>query len=319
MMSYNSRFRRLTKGGLITSLLVASTLLVMSATLSSAHALALYSFTPTQQGLVKQDTLTTGDTSYWTLSGSAVLQGAPTTYSEDAQGLHLGIKAAVSGQWAGYYAVSHDTSAYLFHAALTLPSTTISDTAPNAQFNTGLYVQTAPLPKINYVTCSGAVNPFGYYWGVWLASGNPNQATTITPLWFMWMNNQPLTRDCTIITNGNNLLKVYLDGTPVFSSTTMNLNIPPPFDSFLEVQTTSAAQMLSSTYTDYYATTSGTVTVASARHSLSSTTATLPTQISPTASPDALGITDVVTTTTTDTAGLVTRPSSVVDLPTLSL
>jgi len=431
MTSYNSRSRRLTKGGLITSLLVASTLLVMSATLSSAHALALYSFTPTQQGLVKQDTLTTGDTSYWTFSGSAVLQGAPTTFSEDAQGLHLGIKAAVSGQWAGYYAVSPDTSAFLFHAVLTLPSTTISDTAPNAQFNTGLYVQTAPLPKINYVTCSGAVNFFGYYWGVWLASGNPNQATTITPLWFMWMNNQPLTRDCTIITNGNNLLKVYLDGTLVFSSTTMNLNIPPPFDSFLEVQTTSAAQMLSSTYTDYYATTSGTVTVASAplssrvtiedasgkvlasaqtdsngnavlnveklhmplqgyirsygldllgggvmtattsspvtiwggdsyaatlgpslapgsaasaptnapsssagtssgplsadtvtptaRQSLSSASATLPTQISPTASPDAFGVTDVVTTRTTDTAGLVTQPSSVVDFPTLSL
>ena len=83
MTSYNRRSR--TKGGLITSLLVASTLLVMSATLSSAHALALYSFTQTQPGLVKQDTLTTGDTSYWTLSGSAVLQGAPTTTSEDAQ------------------------------------------------------------------------------------------------------------------------------------------------------------------------------------------------------------------------------------------
>src|SRR5437867_4258178 len=80
----------------------------------------------------------------------------------------------------------------------------------------------------------------------------------------MWMNNQPLTRDCTIITKGNNLLKVYLDGTLDSSSTTTNLNIPPPFDSFLEVQTTSAAQMVSSTYTDYYATTSGTVTVASA-------------------------------------------------------
>jgi len=72
MTSYNSRSRRLTKGGLITSLLVASTLLVMSATLNSAHALALYSFTQTQQGLVKQDTLTTGDTSYWTFSGGAV-------------------------------------------------------------------------------------------------------------------------------------------------------------------------------------------------------------------------------------------------------
>ncbi len=131
MTSYNSRSRRLTKGGLITSLLVASTLLVMSATLNSAHALALYSFTQTQQGLVKQDTLTTGDTSYWTFSGSAVLQGAPTTSSEDAQGLHLGIKAAVSGQWAGYYAVSPDTSAYVFHAVITLPSTTISDTAAN--------------------------------------------------------------------------------------------------------------------------------------------------------------------------------------------
>src|SRR2546428_4009590 len=165
MTSYNRRSR--TKGGLITSLLVASTLLVMSATLSSAHALALYSFTQTQPGLVKQDTLTTGDTSYWTLSGSAVLQGAPTTTSEDAQGLHLGVRAAVDGQWAGYYAQSPDTSAYLFHAVLTLPYPTI----PAQSFNTGLYVQTAPLSAINYVACDAGVNSQGYFWVAVQASG----------------------------------------------------------------------------------------------------------------------------------------------------
>src|SRR5438309_11263203 len=109
MTSYNRRSR--TKGGLITSLLVASTLLVMSATLSSAHALALYSFTQTQPGLVQQDTLTTGDTSYWTQSGSTVLQGAPTTTSEDAQVLHLDINADASRRRSGYAAQSHDTHA----------------------------------------------------------------------------------------------------------------------------------------------------------------------------------------------------------------
>src|SRR2546422_3733070 len=37
--------------------------------------------------------------------------------------------------------------------------------------------------------------------------------------------NQPLTRDCTIITNGNNYLKVYLDNVLVYESNNLDLQM----------------------------------------------------------------------------------------------
>ncbi|TLX98163.1 MAG: hypothetical protein E6K96_01285 [Thaumarchaeota archaeon] len=108
------------------------------------------------------------------------------------------------------------------------------------------------------------MNSQGYFWVAVRASGGPNSASQITNLCFQWMSNQPLTRDCTIITNGSNLLKVYRDGALVFSSATMNPNMPPPFNSFPEVQTTYAGQMLFGVYDDYYATSSDGVTVTNA-------------------------------------------------------
>ncbi|HEV2226584.1 MAG TPA: hypothetical protein VGR56_07260, partial [Nitrososphaerales archaeon] len=108
---------------------------------------------------------------------------------------------------------------------------------------------------------AGGVNNVGYYWQVVMATGNTNGATTFTNLWFMWMNNQPLTRDCTIVTNGSNLLDVYLDGTLVYTSSSMNLGYQYPLTVFLEVQTTDNTAMHFSTYTDYYATSSDSVIV----------------------------------------------------------
>jgi hypothetical protein len=75
------------------------------------------------------------------------------------------------------------------------------------------------------------------------------------------MGGQPLTRDCTIVTNGSNLLRVYLDGIVVFSSNTMDLGYQYPLSAFLEVQTTDNTAMYFSVYRDYYATASDTVTV----------------------------------------------------------
>jgi len=109
---------------------------------------AVKPITQTQSGGVSYDTLTTGNTKSWTFGGSAPGQGAPYTSSEDSQGLHLGVQAKVSGQWAGYYAVSQKTAATLFHAVLTQPYTLVSD----GGFNTGLYVQTS---DVNWINCGG--------------------------------------------------------------------------------------------------------------------------------------------------------------------
>ena len=246
------------KWGLIASLF-AATLMVISASLSSAHALPLYAISQSRSGLVVQDSLTTGDTSRWFFGGSTV-GVAPYQYYEDSQGLHLGVQAPPpSGTivpWVGLYAVSQPT-AQVFHAVLTLPSSTI----PSQYFNTGLYVQTGGT-NVNYVTCAGQVSSTGVYWAVGMATGDQNSATVFTTLWLSAFGpDQPLKRDCAIVTNGNNLLTVYLDGTQVYTSSSLALGYQSPFRVFLEVQSSYSGGMLFSTYTDYYATQSDSITI----------------------------------------------------------
>jgi hypothetical protein len=148
----------------------------------------------------------------------------------------------------------------LFHAVLTLPYKTIPDNI----FNTGLYVQTSDSAFINYVACAAVVSTTGYYWAVIQATGPALGAVTTTNLWTSPMNTMPLTQDCTIITNGNNYLKVYLGGNVVYQSSSLMLNMPSPFNAFLEVQTNSASAMRFGSYLSYYATLSEDVTVTNA-------------------------------------------------------
>jgi hypothetical protein len=217
-----------------------------------------YSLSKTHSGLVSSDSLTRGNLNSqqlkqqtnprWFFDGSAVVQGAPYEYYEDtADGLHLGVEALAAGQWAGFFAVTPDLNAQLYHAVLTLPYNSISDNS----FDTGLYVQTTN-GLINYVTCAGMATPSGSFWAVVSTTGNFDQATSFETLWSDYSAGQPKTRDCTIITNGDNFLQVYLDNRLVYSSSNLKLQMPAPFNAFLEVQTSSPTSMLYSTYKDFY-------------------------------------------------------------------
>jgi len=213
-----------------------------------------------QTGVIAQDSLTTGNMASWTFYGDAVQEHAPYTYSEDPGGLHIGIKAAKQGQWGGFYAESPNTNGELFHAVLTLPYSSI----PSGEFNTGLYVQTST-DHINYVVCGAQADSSGYYWSVVYTTGNSRSAQKFYQVYYQPGGaGVPLTQDCTIVTNGQNLIKVYLDGQLVYSSTTLKLQMPPPFDSYLEVESTYSGGMLFGTYTDYYATTSENVQILNA-------------------------------------------------------
>jgi hypothetical protein len=213
--------------------------------------------TKSQTGLVATDPLNTGSSSYWQFSGDAAQQNAPTSYFEDSQGLHIGVQAAAPGQWAGFFAKSPNTNAQVFHAILTLPYSSI----PADVFNTGLYVQTSS-GFVNYVACYAQVTSSGYFWSVLYSTGDSSSAQSFHQVYFQQGGpNVPLTRDCTIITNGSNVLEVYLDGQLVFSSSTLNLQMSAPFNAYLEVESTYASGMLFATYADYYATSSDVVAV----------------------------------------------------------
>src|SRR5207302_8781791 len=66
------------------------------------------------------------------------------------------------------------------------------------------------------------------------------------------------------ITNGNNYLKMYLGGILVYKSGSLMLNMPSPFNSYLEVQTNSASAMRFGNYLYYYADSSENITVTNA-------------------------------------------------------
>jgi hypothetical protein len=228
-------------------------------TILGAHA-ATSTITQTKSGLDHFDSLTTGDLTYWSMYGSAPAQGAPYKYSENSTGLHLGVQAKTAGKYSGLFAESPNTAATAYHVAVTLPYSSM----PDNYFNTGMYVQTSDPTLINYVDCYAGVGPGGYNWGVEQAYGNSQQATSIIELWTSPTSTMPLTQDCTIVTNGNNYLKVYLGGTVVYQSSSLNLKMTSPFNSYIEVQTNSASAMRWSTYVYYYSMLSEVVTVSGA-------------------------------------------------------
>jgi hypothetical protein len=234
-----------------------------------------YSMNKVKSGLFISDSLKNGNLTreqlfefnqkynhVWTLYGSAVARKAPVAISENtAEGLSLGIKAAVKGNWAGYFAMTRDDYASLFHAVMTIPAHSLavapSYTGPkDERFSVGLYVQTSIIyGNINYVGCVGESGPDGRKWRVETGTGNTTQVTQEHDLPVTVLGkSEPLTRDCTIITNGDNYLRVYLDNRLVFASDKLNLQMPRPFNSYLEVQTTYSDKNLYGKFKDYYST-----------------------------------------------------------------
>src|SRR5487761_478475 len=188
---------------------------------------------------------------YWYFGGDAA--SGSYSYYEDAGGMHVG--AVGTSGWAGYYAVSPNTNFVLVHVRVSQNVSTV----PNGSFESGLYVQTYN-GLINYVTCVSSTGPQGTYWAVVSALGNYQQANTYQVLWQSSIG-QPLAQDCTIVTNGNNYLKVYFGSVLEYESHSLNLQIPPPFQVYLEPESSYSGGELFSTFQNYYVTSGEYVTV----------------------------------------------------------
>ncbi len=218
--------------------------------------------TKTASGLIASDPLNQNlsqaqlaASSYWFFGGDAVEENAPYSFYENSSGLGVGVQAPSMGTYAGYFALSPNTNFALLHAKLTAPFRTI----PSGYFETGMYIQTYN-GLINYVTCTSGTGSSGTRWYVVSALGNTNQANQYDVLWES-PSNLSLTQDCTMITNGQNYLKVFLNGTLVFESTTLNLQIPAPFQVYLEPETSYSGAELFSTFQNYYITSGEYLTV----------------------------------------------------------
>jgi hypothetical protein len=224
----------------------------------------------TQSGLIASDSLTTGDLSKWYLFGDAIARKAPHAGYEDKDGLHIGIIAPKENRWSGYFAISPLREAKLYHVKITLP-----DARPTKNMaDAALYVQQEMYrdPRIDSIGCGADIFPAAIRWGVGWGSGNATTQTSHQAVYVDKNPNQPTSRECTLVTNGDNELVAYIDGEKVFSSKTMHLNMPKPFQSYLELQTnsnaTSHGQMFTGTFTDYYETAGEFLTVRGAKPEL---------------------------------------------------
>jgi len=114
---------------------------------------------------------------------------------------------------------------------------------------------------VNYIVCGPQTSSALTYWGVAMTTGNPTQTTTYQPLYIDQSANQALTRECTIVTNGQNYLAVYLDGSQVYQSSNLNLGYQAPFQFFIETQTSYTGAMFTGSFQNFYLASSDSVTV----------------------------------------------------------
>lgn len=223
-----------------------------------------------KSGLVASDSLTTGNLSRWHLFGDAIARNAPHLGYEDKDGLHIGIVAPERNKWSGYFAISPLTQAKLYHVRITLP-----EARPTANMvDAALYVQQEMYkdPLIDSIGYGADIFPSVARWAVGWWSGNATAQNFHKAVYVDKTSSQPTAGECTLVTNGDNELTAYIDGEKVFSSNTMHLNMPKPFQSYLELQTNSnaplQARMFTGTFADYYETTSEFLTVSDAKPGL---------------------------------------------------
>jgi hypothetical protein len=237
-----------------------------SATVSSTFAAQPAVITKVQSGLVASDPLTVSQTqqellsnkTYWAYGGTAAVQASYYGVSVDGNQLQIGVASPAEGQWVGYYAVSPPTNATLANAELTAPSSSLP-----GHYSVGLYVQ-ATNQMLNYVGCVAVTTPQGTTWEVVHDQATDSTNGVIVPLWGLSNPAQKLTEDCTIITNGTNYLKVYLNHVVVYQSNTLQLAMQAPFNFYLESESSTTGGLIYGGYQNFYAAQSENVQITNA-------------------------------------------------------
>ena len=261
-IKYDSVFGKRLLTVLFASILLSSFGVLSDGIFASAVS---YTIDKTKSGLVASDPLDNetktkqqvlSDTRYWNYYGTAVAEkNTPYDIYKDSQGMHIGEPGPNpatfgDGSYSGYYAVSPNTNAVLVHAVLTATNQPVL----HNDFQNQLEIMTTS-GQVNYLDCAAITNTDGTYWTLVHGYGDTVEASHFDTLWVDTSTNQPLTRDCTVITNGANYLKLYMDNVLVYSSNTLALGMPAPFNYYLQTMNSYYNQMRYGIFKDYYATT----------------------------------------------------------------
>jgi hypothetical protein len=158
-------------------------------------------------------------------------------------GLEVGIKAH-SG-WAGWFAATiHAAGPEVAWHTVMYPAPVPAGGRAIAVFA----VQTATTQssgEINYVVVAAVTRAGDAYWLVGYAHGLVADATTKvlwkSPAQRLGSGSGIPGRALTLVTDGRHCLSVWIGSTRVFSNARLNLDIPPPFQAYLEVQSSAPA------------------------------------------------------------------------------
>ncbi len=195
----------------------------------------------------------------WVYSRNGVQKNVNVNFSESQHGLVISLQAVSPGTYTGFYAASQSSGANLFHAVINSPYKSIS----SGSLQIGLYVGAAS-GNVNYVACAAVTGNNGTYWEIIHGTGNSYEATNFNYLWIDKTPAKSATRDCTIETNGDNFLAVYLDGSLVYQSNSLALGIQKPFKGYLEMESSYNNQVFSGTWKDFYSTRGGDIAIINA-------------------------------------------------------
>jgi hypothetical protein len=178
-----------------------------------------------------------------------------------ARGLQVGVRPHAG--WAGWFAVTLDAAGpgVVWHTDMSRPRQPLSTGEGEAVFA----VQTAATQHsgaINYVVVSALTTRSKGEWLVGYAHGVIANADTEV-LWRSPLRaDAPASEPVTIRTDGRHSLVVWLGNRRVYSSNHLHLDVPSPFQAYLEVQSRDVGYV--SAFRDFWVADSSPVTVSGA-------------------------------------------------------
>jgi hypothetical protein len=191
----------------------------------------------------------------WYFDGSARVRGGMYDVSQvRGEGLYVGVSDPdpLDGVWSGFFVMTPNDYSSLYHVKIYLPPLPVSHDPANYA-NLGMYVQTdTATGRINYVACTIDMRPDVLIYRVESGLGNDTFVTNRTIHWEKEISLEREFMDCTLVTNGDNYFLATIDNERVFESYDLNLQMPRPFNAYLETQVTGIPDMVFGRFTDYY-------------------------------------------------------------------
>lgn len=192
----------------------------------------------------------------WSFAGSALVRGGQYDVQQvRGQGLVVGVSDPDPSDrvWSGMFAMTpHDYSS-LYHVEIAAPRVPEIAADPGNYMNLGMYVQTdTATDRINYVACTMDIRPDHLVLRAESGLGNGTVVTSRTVHWEKAVGLDYDTMDCTLVTNGDNYFRAIIGGQTVFESDKLDLQMPKPFNAYLETQVLGITRVVHGQFTGYY-------------------------------------------------------------------